>query len=130
MVQGIYFYGNLLNVEMWTEGQRRRPPCEIKRETGEADGCDRSEETSCKSSSAATVCSNFYKFPSNYGISAKKIGFPQPLLSRDLIGEGEEAAEEVTAVEISDDGSWFVSCGAHGTVLLWPTKKLSTTNGL
>ena len=63
--------------------------------------------------------SSCYKFFSN-GISTEHLSsFPQSLRSRDLIGQ--HGGELVNIVEFSDDGSWFVSGGDDGRVLLWPT---------
>ena len=84
----------------------------------ELDGCDEG------SSSMTSVANNhdassFYKFPS-HGISAESLSsFPQSLRSRNLIDQ--HSGESVNIVEFSDDGAWFVSGGADGRVLLWPT---------
>ena len=45
----------------------------------------------------------------------------QHLRSRDLIGQ--HNGKPIYITEFSDDGSWFVSGGRDGRVLLWPTIK-------
>lgn len=91
-----------------------------KRKLREVDRDDR-EEGLRSITSATTVNNSFYKFPS-IGISAESLTFtPQPLQSRDLYGH--HSARAVTAVEFSSNGSWFVSGGNDGRVLLWPTRK-------
>ena len=61
------------------------------------------------------------KFPSS-AISAQLLtSSSQPLKSRDLVGQHGGLA--VDAIEFSDDGSFFVSGGDDGRVLLWPTDK-------
>ena len=63
--------------------------------------------------------SSFYKFPFN-GISAELLSSSaQSLGSRDLIGH--HSGKSINVVEFSDDGSWLVSGGDDGRVLLWPT---------
>ena len=68
----------------------------------------------------------FYKFPSNK-ISAERLSSSQPLHCRDLVGQhGDE--EPINVVEFSDNGSLFVSGGADGRILLWPTSKAVDEN--
>lgn len=64
--------------------------------------------------------SNFYNFSSITEISASRVSSSKPFHSRDLIGEHGDKTE-VGSVEFSDDGSFFVSGGADGRVLLWST---------
>ena len=60
------------------------------------------------------------RYNTNTGISAEVFS-SQDLHCRDLIGH--HSKKEVTVVEFSEDGSFFVSGGKDGGVLLWPTSK-------
>ena len=64
---------------------------------------------------------NFYK-PSSTEISASLHSLSKPLRRRDLIGQdGHDPG--VTAIEFSDDGSFFVSGDDDGRVSLWRTDR-------
>ena len=74
--------------------------------------------------SAGSSCAvrSSYNFPSNNRISTEFLLFYKPLFRRDLIGHHSHPAG-VNVFEFSDDGSFFVSGGVDGRVLLWPTDK-------
>lgn len=73
------------------------------------------------SSRTMPATGSFYKFPSNR-ISALQLSFSaEPLRSRDL--KGCHSNRPVNTIEFSNDGSWFVSGGDDGRVLLWPIDK-------
>ena len=105
------YYGIIFQVSNEGEGPRTK-----KRKREEVDGDDEGSI-----SVFSRTISTFYKFPS-IGISAEWLSSPLQLLrTRDRrdyhVGEG------VNVVEFSDDGSFFISGGDDGRVLLWPTEQ-------
>ena len=61
-----------------------------------------------------------YRLPSTV-ISASLLSSSKSLRNRDLVGQHDRG---VNAVEFSDDGSFFVSGGDDGRVVLWPKDKV------
>ena len=65
---------------------------------------------------------SFYWFPSA-GISAKRFASAQPLACREL-NPSLHSPGRVSSTQFSEDGSFFLSCGSDGRVLLWPTNEV------
>ena len=67
-------------------------------------------------------CNSFYWFP-YAGISAERFASAQPLACREL-NPSLHSHGRVTSIQFSEDGSFFLTDGEKGRVLLWPTNEV------
>ena len=81
------------------------------------------EDGGGSSSGLTRAITNFHQ----KGISSNFISAHGYLQSRDINGQKQNSSFGARTLEFSNDGSWFISGGIDGRVLLWPTKKALDT---